>query len=101
MRLSKLILLLALFATLLPGCAFLDSAATGNDEPVVDAGVDAMPDAYVPTKSDCDYAHREAIRRCQILFHPGNCYEEAEAAYRACLAMAPESPEPESTPFGE
>ena len=97
MRLPKLILVLALLATLLPGCSPFDSSARLDAGEVVDAAVDGPPDVYVPTASDCDYEHRAAIRRCQILFHPGNCYEEAQAAYEACLARVPPSETPTPT----
>lgn len=90
MRFSKLILALAVLATLLPGCA-TDTAGLGRtiDDPVVDAGSpDAPGDVYQPTPSDCDRAHREAIKRCEILFQPGDCYEVAQANYQACLGAA-------------
>lgn len=87
MRLSKLILVLAVLATLLPACAQPDGAVPRADaEPAVDASVDSPADAYQPTASDCDRWHREAIHRCQILFHAGDCYERAAADYQTCLA---------------
>ena len=86
MRLPKLILALAVLATMLPGCADFAAALGGDDDPVVDASVPDAPNK--PTVADCDRWHREAINHCHILFQAGDCYQQAEISYQGCLARA-------------